>query len=120
MTSIKDMSINDIKRRNFNTNRNLSTFTNPEVHESRPHVPPQEHIVINQLWDYDSDEEDEIIPNSTYWMIPQNVSFIDINEDPCSLIDKLSLENPEDDWRKSTNRGRHSRRNFTNFLVNNL
>lgn len=122
------MNIDEIKRNlNAGRNRNLE----PPTGNQQPTIPfisvpreqkkrsePEIPRVANRVFD-PQNEEEEIVPNSKSWEVPKGKEDLEI--DPLSSVSgfvrMLDLDNPEDDWRIRTSKGRRSHKNFTHFLV---
>lgn len=74
--------------------------------------------LANKIFDPEMEEED-IVPNSKTWEPPGHHVMPQLSS-TSKFIRELSLDDPEDDWRVRTSKGRRSHRNFTHFLVETI
>lgn len=121
------MNIDEIKRK-LNMGRlpnqpGVNCISNSSVPESenrktKPLPKEQDRVVVNCVFDESSSDE-EVEPNSKVWQEP-NLMIFPLEVPPSRFIQEADLNNPEDDWRVQTRRGRSSRSNFTKYLMSVL
>lgn len=125
------MNIDDIKRNlNNGKSKNLErpaqlpvqapAFKEPKpTTVQKPFVETEKSHLANKVFDPE-EEEEPIVPNSRTWTAPDDLQPIDPLGSVSRLIHKLELDDVEVDWREKSKKGRRSRMNFTNFMVDTI
>ena len=76
---------------------------------------------VNKMFEEPEEEEEEKPPNSVVWNDLNEVEPMSILHKPINtVINSLGLADPRYDWRDKTSKGKHSHRNFTQYLKENL
>lgn len=81
---------------------------------------PTQSILANTDFGYESDDEEKPKPQSQIWNKDGDMkNKIDLGS-ASKTIEMLELTDEQYDWRDSSKKGVKSRKNFTDFLVENL
>jgi len=113
------MNIEEIKRniRYGALNNDNSNKVNTVVKEKiKPAEPRNEEKHIKTFTQ--PDEEEEKKPNSQVWEDEGYV--LNVEKSVEIIISSLELDDEVYDWRRETKKGKRSRKNFTDFLVESL
>lgn len=73
--------------------------------------------IHTEIFDLDKSSDEEIEPQSMVWVCGSEAAHTfgtNVNE----FIGDCDLLNPAYDWREKTKKGRKSRQNFSNYIVN--
>ena len=120
------MNIDQIKR-NLQQNKtgggsNFNNVGGEPTSKKRSESPePVRNVVANNLYGGDGkDSDDDTTPNSEVWDVADSGDGVDFDGSVGKFISKFQLADEVYDWRPNTTKGKNSRKNFTDFLVNGI